>query len=167
MPTSAQRPPLAPAGVAFVLSGLGFHASQRFRARLAPLGLAARHVGLLTALAGAEGMSQQALGQHLEVPPSRMVGLVDELEARGVVERRRNPADRRAYALFLTEAGHRLLEEVAALAAEHERELCAGLTAEERETLLGLLRRMAAQQGLPQRVHPGLARPDGAAQPPC
>lgn len=167
MTAPLDRPPLAPAGVAFVLSGLGYHAAQRFRERLAPLGLAPRHVGVLTALASAEGMSQHALGQHLEIPPSRMVALVDELEARGLVERRRNPADRRAYALVLTDAGRRVLEQVAALADEHERQLCAALDAEERETLLRLLRRIAAQQGLPQRVHPSLAASDRAGPPPA
>lgn len=52
-------------------------------------------------------LSQQALGQRMGVDRSTIVTLVDDLEAAGLVERRRNPADRRAYALQATAAGRR------------------------------------------------------------
>ena len=53
----------------------------------------------------AEGQSQQAIGERLQIPPSRMVAFVDALEARSLLERRHNPHDRRTRELHLTEAG--------------------------------------------------------------
>jgi DNA-binding MarR family transcriptional regulator len=76
------------------------------------------------------------------------------MEARGLIERRSNPTDRRARALHLPPAGRSLLERAFALATQLERELCADLTDEEREQLLGLLARVARTLGLPPGVHP-------------
>ena len=64
-----------------------------------------RHYGMLTRLAAHEGLSQQALGGLIGLTPTRMVFLVDELEQRGLVQRRRNTADRRSYALYRTTQG--------------------------------------------------------------
>ncbi|MGH2879628.1 MAG: MarR family transcriptional regulator [Solirubrobacteraceae bacterium] len=55
------------------------------------------------------GASQQAIGERLQIPPSRMVAFVDALEQRGLLERRANPEDRRARALYLTDEGRELL----------------------------------------------------------
>jgi hypothetical protein len=70
-------------GVAFLLSQLGFHSTWLWKDRLAPLGIDPRHVVLLRHVAAAEGQSQQALGRAMQIPPSRMVALVDELERAG------------------------------------------------------------------------------------
>ena len=82
-------------GIAFLLSQLGYYSSRRWKARLAPLGLDPRHVMVLRRLADAEGRSQQALGDALQILPSRMVALVDALEQRGLLMRRPSPSDRR------------------------------------------------------------------------
>jgi len=92
-----------------LLSQLGFHEVERLTERLRPLGLHPRHFGLLTHIATAAGQSQQALSGALGVHRTAMVALVDDLEARGLVERRRDPRDRRAYALHLTRAAAQLL----------------------------------------------------------
>jgi DNA-binding MarR family transcriptional regulator len=164
---SSQRSPaeLPADSVGFLLSKVGFDAARRFRARLAPLGLEPRQFALLRYVAAAEGQSQQALGAALEIPASRMVALIDDLEERGLVERRRNPADRRARALHLTSAGRRLLGKAIEVAIAHERELLSGLSKDERRQLGKLLRRLAAEQGIPIGVHPGLtlANPDAAS----
>ena len=52
-------------------------------------------------------MTQQQLGRAIGMDPSSMVSTIDELEAKGWVERRRHPTDRRAYALHITERGPR------------------------------------------------------------
>ncbi len=90
--------------------------------------------------------------------PSRMVAIVDELEARGLVERRANPDDRRVYALFLTQAGEKALKEIGRINGEHQAALCAALEPAEREQLAQLLQRIANQQGLRPGVHPGFSR---------
>jgi len=93
----------------------------------------------------------------LQVARSRMVALVDELEQRNLIERRRSSSDRRAYALALTADGQRLLDQAIIVTASFEAELTQPLDANEREQLLNLLRRLAAQQDIPLGVHPGLA----------
>jgi DNA-binding MarR family transcriptional regulator len=137
--------------VGFTLSSLGYAVSRRFHATLAPLGLEPREFALLRAIAAAEGASQQALAERLQIPPSRMVAFVDALERRALVERRPNPSDRRARALHLTGEGRELLAAAFALAADLETRLCAGLSARERERLLAALQSVGAQL----EVNPG------------
>jgi DNA-binding MarR family transcriptional regulator len=144
--------------VGFLLSQLGFQGSRRFAERLERLDLNPRSYALLRHIDSSEGRSQHALADALHVPPSRMVALLDELEGRGLVERRPHPSDRRARSLYLTAKGRRLLAKAGKVADEHEAELCADLNAGERKQLLELLGRIAASQGLTAGVHPGLAR---------
>jgi DNA-binding MarR family transcriptional regulator len=87
-------------GLGRLLVQLGFLAARRFGELLAPLGLEQRQAGLLIALAAHEGTSQQALAELMGLNATRMVFLVDELEQLGLVERRRNPADRRTSAAW-------------------------------------------------------------------
>jgi DNA-binding MarR family transcriptional regulator len=142
--------------VGLLISQLGFKSSQRFADRLEPLDLNPRTFALLRHIDEAEGSSQHELAEALGVPPSRMVALLDELEAAGLVERRPHPSDRRARSLYLTRKGRRLLEKAVEVAAEHEADLCADLTATERKQLLEMLGRVADTQGLRKGVHPAL-----------
>ena len=139
--------------VGFMLSSLGHAVAARFSARLEPLGLEPREFALLRVIGSGEGHSQQAAGEQLGVPASRMVALVDQLEDRGLLERRPSPRDRRAHALHLTPAGKRLLAEAIGLAAGLEGELTETLDAAEREQLIELLDRVAVQLGVPPGVH--------------
>jgi len=116
---------------------------------------------MLRYVAASEGQSQQALGGALHIPTSRMVAFVDDLEERGLLERRQNPSDRRSHALFLTADGHRLVAESFAVAAEHEATVCAGLTGAERDELLRLLQQVGQSLGVIVDVHPELTAPDG------
>jgi DNA-binding MarR family transcriptional regulator len=153
------EPPLAPReaqpfhSVGFTISTTGYAVSRRFHEALAPLQLEPREFALLRGVGAAEGKSQQAIGERLQIPPSRMVAFIDALEARGLIERRHNPEDRRTRALHLTDAGHELLARAFARAGEFERSLCAGLSDAERERLLDLLQRVGAELGLPPGVH--------------
>jgi DNA-binding MarR family transcriptional regulator len=141
--------------VVFLLTSLGFVASRGFHDALAALDLDPRHFGVLNLVAGSEGVSQRALTDPLGIPASRLVAVVDELEDNGLVERRRNPEDRRAHALFLTAKGRKMLDRARRIARENEEGFCAPLAPAEREQLLGLLARLAGGQQL-SGVHPGL-----------
>src|SRR5919202_1115534 len=157
-PTSA---PAAPARAlsrraGFLLVQLGTHAHRRFADRLAPLDLHPRHFGMLSHLAASEGQSQQALSRALGIHRSAVVALVDDLEHRGLAERRRDPFDRRAYTLYLTPHGRELLVELQRVAEEDEAELLTALNASERSQLISLLQRVAESQGLTAGVHPDL-----------
>lgn len=160
---SKEVPPGPHGEVAFLLSQVGAHASARFAERLESLGLKPPHAGVLRVIEEADGLSQQALGERLGLFPSRLVGMLDDLEGRGLVERRDSPTDRRSYALYLTPAGRKALEEIRRVGYEHQDALCAGLDERERAQLAELLARIAAEQGLTPGVHPNLRRFGGAA----
>src|SRR5262245_48196631 len=137
-----------PRSVAFLLAQVGAHAAGKFAERLAALNLGPQHAGTLRLIHLSSGISQQALSSMLGLPPSRLVVLVDELEERGLVERRSSAEDRRVYALHLTRKGSEVLDGIAKIARAHDDAICTALTTEERETLGELLRKIAEQQGL-------------------
>src|SRR5215212_9898790 len=90
----------APSTLGFLLSQVGTHASRRFAQRIAALDLQPPLFRVLNVVDAVEGRSQHAIGEAIQAPPSRMVAIVDELERRGLVERRPDPADRRVRALY-------------------------------------------------------------------
>ena len=148
-----------PTGAAFLLAQVGALGSRLFADRIEPLGLTASQSGLLRAIAGAPGRSQAALAEQLGVRASRLVVLVDELEAAGLVARARDPDDRRRHVLDLTPRGRATWYRLVRASAEHEGELCRALSTEDRRLLADLLRRVAADHGLTTGVHPGFGRP--------
>lgn len=150
-------------GVAFTLSSIGYAVARRFRDTLAPLQLEPREFALLRAVGVAEGQSQQAIGERLHIPPSRMVAFVDALEARSLLERRHNPDDRRTRELYLTDEGRELIGRALELATALELDLTAGLGADDREVLLELLQRVSRQLGIPPGVHGSQVEPDLSA----
>jgi DNA-binding MarR family transcriptional regulator len=148
-------PPRRPTGAGFLLAQVGALGARLFAARLAPLGLTPPQSGLLRAIVRDPGRSQNALAEQLGVRPSRLVVLVDELEGAGLVERRAHATDRRQRAVHLTEQGRAAMGKLAAVAADHEDELCRALDAEDRRRLVDLLGRIAADHDLTPGVHPG------------
>jgi DNA-binding MarR family transcriptional regulator len=127
---------------------LGFliaQAHHRFRGRadeiLRPLGIEIRHFGALTALAGGVP-SQRELADRLGISGPVVVEMVDALEARGMVERRRDPADRRSNALVVTDAGRDALESATGRLDEATRELVAPIGPDGDAELRALLRKL-------------------------
>jgi DNA-binding MarR family transcriptional regulator len=114
---------------------------MRLRAELAiaPLGLRSRHLVALTVLRESGGSTQQALSTTLQIDRTNLVGLLNELEAEGLIERRRSSEDRRRHIVDITAAGASVLAkaEFALLAVEDE--VLGGLDDEQRETLYLLL----------------------------
>jgi DNA-binding MarR family transcriptional regulator len=143
--------------VGFFLSTLGYRSHAVWKERLAPLGLDSRQAAMLLHIAGAEGRSQQALAQALNIPPSRVVALVDDLERRRLLTRQPDPTDRRVRTLHLTPDGRTMVQQLADVSAAHERALCVGLDDAEREQLLTLLTTLARGLELSYTVHAGLA----------
>lgn len=143
---------------AFLLAQVGALAARKFGQRLRKLRLAPPEAGILRILAACPGMTQQALAGALGTLPSRLVALVDQLETRGLVERRNDPKDRRRYALHLSEKGRGTLQKIGEVAREHQQDLLAALSEPEQQQLAGLLQRIADQQGLTPGVHPGYSR---------
>jgi DNA-binding MarR family transcriptional regulator len=161
VPDTAGPPP---SGAAFLLAQLGAHAAERYAEKVAALDLDPAQTGVLHLIARSPGQSQQALADKLGVAASRVVALVDGLEGRGLLVRRRSATDRRNYELHLTPDGERLLGRLREVAIAHEKDMTTALTAEERGQLVALLEKVADQQGLTPGVHPGYRRVLGGAK---
>jgi MarR family transcriptional regulator, lower aerobic nicotinate degradation pathway regulator len=104
-----------------------------------PLGLRPRHLVALTVLRGRGGITQQALAVTLEMDGTNIVGLLNELEAEDLIERRRSPEDHRRHVVVLTEAGARRLAEAECALAAVDNEVLGALDDSQRETLYNLL----------------------------
>jgi DNA-binding MarR family transcriptional regulator len=120
---------------------------------LGEIGLAARQVGILTMVSELEPMTQQALADALRIDRTTMVALIDDLEQRGLVVRKRHPRDRRAFLICPTDAGRAAKKAAIAILDEQQRRFLAPLTAHERIHLGEIL----------IRLHAGA--PAGARQP--
>jgi DNA-binding MarR family transcriptional regulator len=108
---------------------------------LGSVGLTPALFALLNVIGAREGNNQQELGSALGIDRSTMVSLIDQLEGAGLAKRRPSPTDRRAREVAITPKGRRLLQRARELIVQVEDAVLAGLTGEEREELLGLLRR--------------------------
>ena len=123
---------------AFLLRKAAQRVSNLAEEVLNPLGLTMRHFGVLTAIEAEPGQNQRGVGERLRIDRTTVVALTDDLESAGMLERRRG-ADRRMFALYLTEAGKARLAELKELTAEVHERFLANLTDGERDTLRELL----------------------------
>ncbi|MGC8464462.1 MAG: MarR family winged helix-turn-helix transcriptional regulator [Acidimicrobiales bacterium] len=145
----------------YLLSKVGKAVETGFATRLSHLGLDPRQHGLLQMLCHYEGPSQQTIVSMLSIPPSTTVGLIDELEARGLVDRRLNPKDRRVRSLFVTEAGRELARQAYLVRQDWEEEFCSGLTTAERSNLRNALELLATNVVPSHRVDQDSEASDG------
>ena len=127
----------------FLLKRLGFAAKERAMAAYEPTGLHPYHHAVLLVLADGSRETQGAIADALGYDRGQLVGLLDELEERGLVERRRDPNDRRRHIVRMTSDGKRTLRRLRALSAELEDEFLAALSENERASLHALLLRLA------------------------
>jgi DNA-binding MarR family transcriptional regulator len=146
--------------IGLLLVQLGFHVGGRFAAALAPTGLEPRDFGVLQRVVAGPGISQQALGQLLGISATRLVFLIDDMESKGLVERRTSPTDRRARALHATAAGRAALKKADKVRRQEAGRLGASLGPAARAQLVTYLRALAAEQG----IEPG-ALPAGGPPP--
>ena len=112
-------------------------------AALAVHGLKARSYSVLLLTTDDARPSQRELAEFLRLDPSQVVSLVDDLQSRGLVERRPDPADRRANVVVATDAGRRLAAAAGETARRAEEQVHGQLRREERQTLTALLRVLA------------------------
>jgi DNA-binding MarR family transcriptional regulator len=132
----------------FLLKRLGFAAKDKAMEAYERSGLHPYHHAVLAVLDEGSRETQGAIADALGYDRGQLVGLLDELEDRGLVERRRDPADRRRHNVRLTPAGKRALAKLRGLARQLDDEFLASLDEDERAQLHALLLRLA-QQHLP------------------
>ncbi len=111
--------------------------------RLAPMGLTVQLCGVLNRLAVGP-ISQHELGEQLGIDRTTMVEVIDDLEARGVVVRQRNSADRRSYSIQLTAKGRTFQKRAAKAFDAAADEFFGPLKARERHILADMMRRLIA-----------------------
>ena len=141
------------ASTAFLLKRLGFAAKSRSLDEYERFGLSPYHHAILALLEGSAPETQAEIADGLGYDRGTLVGLLDELEERGLVVRRRDPADRRRHIVELTADGKRALAKLRALAGRLEDEFLAQLDEGERAQLHELLVRLS-QQHLPHCAPP-------------
>lgn len=121
--------------------------ARRLRAEaeteLTAYGLRPRHVIALTVLRDLGERSQSDLAGSLGIDPTNLVALLNELEADGLIARRRSPQDRRRHTVALTDEGRHKLTEIEHTLSRLERRLFSELSAKDRTALYGLLHRAA------------------------
>jgi MarR family transcriptional regulator for hemolysin len=96
--------------ISFVLHDVARLLRKRFEQRSRTSGLTRAQWQVLAYLSLHEGIHQNKLAELIEIKPITLARLLDKMEARGFIERRPNPADRRAWLLYLTPEAHPLLE---------------------------------------------------------
>ena len=130
-----------------LLVKIGRMAERWFTEALKPIGLTPRHLGVLLEVR-ARPTSQQALIDTIGVDPSKLVGLLNDLEADGLIVRRRDPEDRRRHIVEVSKEGRARLAAAEKAAGEVEEKLFASLDAAQREELLRVLAQVADDTGI-------------------
>jgi DNA-binding MarR family transcriptional regulator len=127
------------------------------------LGMDLRHLMALSYLKDHDGAPQQELVDALCMDAKNVVLLLNELEDRGHIIRRRDPEDRRRHRVHITAAGHTALERAARAQESIEDDVLQGLDADERATLWRLLIR--AVQGVEPATGAACAAPLASSAP--
>ena len=128
----------------FLFKDVSRRYTRRFEERAQRLALTLPQCRALIHLQSNEGVSQKRLAELADVDPMTLVRILDRMEADGWVQRRFDPADRRAHTLWLTAEAALVLEQIWQLIIETRAEMLQGLSSEERTVLVTLLERVHA-----------------------
>jgi DNA-binding MarR family transcriptional regulator len=127
--------------------------SKRFDQKARALGLSRAQCHVLFRLAVNEGTNQARLAELLELEPISLARMIDRMEEAGWVERRSDPADRRARLLYLKPKAKPIFERILALGAETRGEALSGISQAERDRMIDLLTRVRSnlsEHGAPE-----------------
>ncbi|TPI43457.1 winged helix-turn-helix transcriptional regulator [Mesorhizobium sp. B3-1-6] len=125
--------------ISFVLHDVARLLRKRFEQRSRAFGLTRAQWQVLAYLSLREGIHQNKQADLIEIMPITLARLLDKMQARGFIERRPNPADRRAWLLYLTPKAHPLIEVMRSNGQKTREEAFTGLSAEAQRQLLQTL----------------------------
>ena len=125
--------------ISFVLHDVARLLRKRFEQRSRAFGLTRAQWQVLACLSLHEGIHQNKLADLIEIMPITLARLVDKMQARGLIERRPDPTDRRAWLLYLTPKAHPLIEVMRSNGQKTREEAFTGLSADAQRQLLQTL----------------------------
>jgi DNA-binding MarR family transcriptional regulator len=129
----------------FLLKRLGMSAKERSFTAYEELGLHPYHHAILAVLDEGTRETQGSIADSLGYDRGQLVGLLDELEAAGLIQRRRDPSDRRRHVVEMTASGRKTLAKLRALSKRLEEDFLAPLDERERQVLHSLLLELAEE----------------------
>jgi DNA-binding MarR family transcriptional regulator len=133
----------------FLISDVSRLMRRRFDERARLIGVTRAQWRTLTTLSRHEGINQGRLAELLEVEPITSCRMIDRLEEAGLVERRRDPGDRRAWLIFLTDKARPIIDQLRALADELFEQALVGIDDVTRDRLFGSLQTIRANLHTP------------------
>jgi DNA-binding MarR family transcriptional regulator len=144
IPGSVPRRGQPPAEMADHLGYLLKHVQLRFSglaaAALAPTGVSGREAAVLRAADSPQPLAQGEIARRMGIDRTTMVALIDDLQERGLVQRRQDPGDRRRNVVELTDAGQDITRRAAQAGEQAERAFLSPLSADEAQQLKKALR---------------------------
>ena len=155
--------------VGFLLHDVSRLLRKRFDQRARGVGLTRAQWRVLVHLAPRQGINQTALAEILELDSVTLGRHIDRLEETAWLERRADPADRRAWQLYLSGKARPILDRMETLAIETQREALVAIPGDEQERLMATLRSIKANMLAAETEHPlGQAdQSDPADEPPA
>ena len=133
-----------------------------FEQRIPQLGMTFTQCKVLVFLSRNEGTTQAKLAEASDTEPMTLVRVLDRMERDGWIERRPDPADRRAYRLYLKPESSPVLAEILRIAEKARNEALAGLTGEQREQMTEMLEHV--RRNLVAMVSAGEPRDDAESR---
>jgi DNA-binding MarR family transcriptional regulator len=148
-PAKTSAPAVDTVDTAYLQTLMGYNARRAalsiielFLERLAPYGLKPVDFSVMSTICHNPGVTSRQLCATLNLLPPNLVGLIQSLESRGLIERKPHPHDGRAVGLHATPKGQALMVRAEQTATELEVEKTAKLTPAQRKTLLALLQKI-------------------------
>jgi MarR family transcriptional regulator, transcriptional regulator for hemolysin len=117
---------------------------KNFNRRVQSFGLTQEQCRVILHLSRHEGIQQVDLAEVLEIKPITLARLLDKLQENGLIERRRNPDDRRAFRLYLTREAHSVLKKILDIGATTRADANRRISASDLEVLFSVLSRLKA-----------------------
>ena len=149
----------------FLLHDIARLMGKRFEQRARPFRLSRAQWRALAHLQRSEGVNQSRLAELLDLEPISVARLIDRMEQAGLVERRKDPSDRRAHRLYLTARAGPLLQQGRVLGDAVRAEAFAGFSESERESVTDLLVRIRSNLSEGRRDANAQRRPSAPGEP--
>lgn len=132
----------SPDNFGFLIHDVARLLRKNFNRRVQSIGLTQEQCRAILHLSRCEGIQQVDLAELLEIKPITLARLLDKLQENGLIERRPNPDDRRAFCLYMTAAGHAALKKIRAIGSATRADAHGDLSVRDQDKLNALLTRL-------------------------